>query len=108
MKQGTRFLLAAALAVGFAGAHAADAAQIATTAGCSACHAVDKKLVGPSWKEVAARYRGDAAAPALLAERVRKGSTGIWGQVPMVPVNSKTIGDADLKAVIAWVLKTPS
>lgn len=108
MNPPTRLLLAATLAAAFGGAHAADPAQVSASAGCSACHAVDKKLVGPSWKEVAARYRSDAAAPALLAERVRKGSTGVWGQVPMVPVDRKTIGDADLKAVIAWVLKTPS
>jgi cytochrome c len=108
MKQGTRLLLAAALAAGVGSVQAADAAQVSTTAGCSACHAIDKKLVGPSWKAVAARYRGDAAAPTLLADRVRKGSAGIWGQVPMVPVNAKTIGDTDLKAVIAWVLNTPS
>ena len=103
-----RLMLAAALAATFGSAHAADPAQASTQAGCAVCHAADKKLIGPSWKEVAARYKGNAGAPALLAERVRKGSTGVWGKVPMAPVDSKKISDADLKAVISWVLKTPS
>jgi cytochrome c len=64
--------------------------------------------VGPSWKDVAARYKGQAGAMAQTTERVRKGSNGVWGAVPMVPVPPKTLSDADLKAVLAWVLKTPT
>ena len=88
-------------------AHAADPAQVAAKAGCTACHAPDKKTVGPSIKEIAARYRGDPGAMATLSIRVRKGSSGIWGAVPMVPVDSKTLSDADLKAVLASWLKVP-
>ena len=107
MNRSDRLMLATALATALGTAHAADPAKLVTQYGCAACHAVDKKLVGPSWKDVATRYRGNAGAPALLAERVRKGSTGVWGQVPMAPVDAKTLADADLKALISWVLKTP-
>lgn len=100
-------LSAAALSAVLLGAPASASQQIATKAGCTACHAVDKKLVGPSYRDVAAKYRGRADAAALLAERVRKGGKGVWGQVPMLPVDAAKISDADLKAVIAWVLKTP-
>lgn len=107
MNRSDRLLMATALVATLGTAHAADPAKLSTQSGCAVCHAPDKKLIGPSWKEIAARYRGDAGAPALLAERVRKGSTGVWGKVPMAPVDAKTLGDADLKAVVSWVLKTP-
>jgi cytochrome c len=108
MNRSTRLALAVALASAFASSHAADPAKLSVQAGCAVCHAIDKKLIGPSWKDVATRYKGNAAAPALLAERVRKGSAGVWGQVPMAPVNAKTLADDDLKALISWVLKTPA
>ena len=103
-----RLALAAALGAACVAAQAADPAQIATRTGCASCHAVDKKLVGPSWKDVAARYKGNAGAMTQMSERVRKGSTGVWGKLPMAPVNAKALSDADLKAVLSWVLKTPS
>jgi cytochrome c len=78
---------------------------IAQKAGCMACHNVDKKIVGPAYKDVAAKYKGDAGAAARLAEKVRKGGTGVWGQIPMPPNPPDKISDADLKAVLAWVLK---
>ncbi|MCK7491140.1 MAG: c-type cytochrome [Comamonadaceae bacterium] len=78
---------------------------MAQKAGCTACHALDKKSVGPSWKDIAARYKGDAKAPALLAARVRQGSQGVWGAVPMVPVGPAQISDAQLKSVLDWALK---
>jgi cytochrome c len=81
--------------------------QIATKAGCAVCHTPDKKLVGPSYHDIALKYKGRADAPALLATRVRKGGTGVWGQIPMAPSDATKISDADLKAVIAWILKTP-
>jgi cytochrome c len=102
-----RWLLATALTAACAAASAADPAQLASKAGCSACHAADKRVVGPSVKEIAARYRNDAGALALLAGRVRKGGSGVWGKVPMVAVEAKTISDADLKAVLGAWLKTP-
>lgn len=98
--------LVAAMLV-LAGASAAASPQLATQAGCAVCHAADKRLLGSSWKEVAARYKGQADAPARLAAVVRKGGQGTWGKVPMAPVDSTKVSDADLKTLLAWVLKTP-
>jgi len=81
--------------------------KIAAASGCVACHASAKKLVGPSYKDIAAKYKGNAEAPALLAERIRKGSKGVWGTAPMPPTPAARLNDADLKAVVAWVLRTP-
>ena len=76
-----------------------------TQAGCQACHTKDKKVVGPAYKDVAAKYKGQADAVAKLGEKVRKGGHGVWGPVPMPPTGADKIGDADLKAAIEWVLK---
>ena len=83
----------------------ADDQAVATKAGCTVCHAKDKKLVGPSYQDVAKKYKGQADAHAKLALKVRKGGTGVYGPIPMPPNDDKKIGDADLKAVIAWILK---
>src|SRR5258706_5691006 len=72
----------------------ADASALAVKYNCQACHAADSKIVGPSYKEVAAKYAGDAGAPAKLAKKVKDGGSGVWGQVPMPPNN---VPDADLK-----------
>jgi cytochrome c len=76
-----------------------------TKAGCLACHAKDKKLVGPAYKDVAAKYKGKADAVATLSAKVRKGGQGVWGPVPMPPTAADKLSDADLKAAIEWVLK---
>src|SRR5215470_15590802 len=82
---------------------AADAAgaQLVTKYSCQACHTVDKKLVGPSYKEVAAKYAGDSGAAAKLEQKVKAGGTGVWGQIPMPPNN---VPDADLKTMVEWIL----
>ena len=69
--------------------------------GCLLCHTVDTKVLGPSYKDVAKKYKGDKDAPARLAERIRKGSTGIWGTVPMPPNDIK---EADALRLANWVL----
>ena len=69
---------------------------------CLACHATDKKLVGPSYKEVAAQYAKDPAAQAKLADKVKKGGQGAWGQVPMPP--NPAVPDADVQALVKWIL----
>jgi cytochrome c len=79
----------------------ADASALAAKYNCQACHAPDNKLVGPSYKEVAAKYAGDAGAPAKLAKKVKDGGSGVWGQVPMPPNN---VPDADLNALVTWIL----
>jgi cytochrome c len=71
---------------------------------CLTCHQLDKKLVGPSYHDVAAKYKGDKAAEAKLVDKVKKGGTGVWGQIPMPP-NDK-VPDADLKALVKWILTT--
>lgn len=74
---------------------------LAKSKGCMGCHAVDKKLVGPAYKEVAAKYKGDAKAPAMLAAKVIKGGSGTWGAIPM-PANKVT--DAEAATLVKWVL----
>ncbi len=71
---------------------------------CIACHAVDKKLVGPAYKDVAAKYRGDAEALTRLVQKVRSGGTGVWGEIPMPPNPEDRISDADLNAAVEWIL----
>ena len=86
-------------------AFAATPDEIMTKAGCLACHAKDKKLVGPSYKDVAAKYKGQGDAVAKLSDKVRKGGAGVWGPVPMIPHPADKISDADLKAVVESILK---
>ena len=83
------------------GPAAADLA-LATGKNCMACHAVDKKLVGPSYKDVAAKYAADKSATDKLAAKVIKGGSGVWGAVPM-PANPQ-VNDADAKKLVAWIL----
>jgi cytochrome c len=77
-----------------------------TKAGCMACHAKDKKLVGPSFKDIAAKYKGQADLVTKLSEKVRKGGSGVFGPVPMAPNPPDKISDADLKAAIEQILKS--
>lgn len=76
--------------------------QLAKKHNCLACHTVDKKMVGPSYKDVAAKYRSDAGAAAKLADKVKKGGQGVWGQVPMPP--NPTVPDAEVQALVKWIL----
>lgn len=82
-------------------------AELAKKSGCFACHTVDKKLVGPSYQDVAKRYAGDKNAEARLIEKVKKGGSGVWKDqgitVPMPP-NSMTVKDADIKTLVKWIL----
>lgn len=68
-----------------------------------ACHQVDKKSVEPSYQEIARKYKGQAGIAAKLAEKVKKGGQGVWGQVPMPP--NAAVPDADVKKLVEWVLK---
>ena len=83
----------------------ADPDAILNKSGCLACHAKDKKLVGPSFKDVAAKYKGQADAPTKLADKVRKGGAGSFGPIPMSANGPDKISDADLKTVIEAILK---
>jgi cytochrome c len=70
---------------------------------CLGCHAVDKKIVGPSFQSVAQKYKHDQNAPAFLKNKIAKGGSGSWGVVPM-PANAK-LSDADLSSLVAWILR---
>ena len=98
-------LLALAAASILAIAPRAEATEaIVKKARCIACHAVDVKRVGPAYKDVAAKYRGDSSAPAKLFDKVRRGGSGNWGEIPMIPHGADKISDEDLKAAIKWIL----
>ena len=99
--------LVAILLLSFTAAAAhADADAILNKAGCMACHAKDKKLVGPSFKDIAAKYKGQADAPVKLAGKVRKGGAGVFGPIPMSPNGPDKVNDADLKTAIEAILKS--
>ena len=101
MKQLATILGTAAVAVSISLPAAASEA-LAKKHNCLACHTVDKKVVGPAYKEVAAKYRGDKTAETKLFDKVKKGGVGAWGQIPMPP--NATVPDADIKTLVKWVL----
>lgn len=76
--------------------------QLATAKNCMACHAVDKKLVGPSYKDIAAKYTGQKDAADKLGVKVIKGGSGVWGPVPM-PANAQVNAD-EAKKLVVWIL----
>ncbi|MFZ5524557.1 MAG: c-type cytochrome [Pseudomonadota bacterium] len=81
---------------------AADMPELAKKHGCTNCHKIDKKVVGPSWNDVAAKYKGDAEAAAKLSTKIIKGGSGAWGAIPM-PGNSK-ISDAEVNELVTFIL----
>lgn len=90
----------AAAGIVMAGQAQADEA-LAKAKGCLACHAVDKKLVGPAYKDVAAKYKGDKDAVSKLVAKVKAGGKGNWGEVPMPP---QALSDDEAKKLVTWVL----
>jgi len=92
--------LFAALSV--ASGAAVASADLAKAKNCLACHAMDKKLVGPAYKDVAAKYAGDKDAATKLAKKIREGGTGVWGQVPM-PANPQ-VSEAEAVTLAKWIL----
>jgi len=92
-------LIAAAAALAAPQAHAS--AELAKKYNCAACHAPDKKVVGPAWQDVSAKYKGQSDMPEKLAAKVKAGGKGVWGQVPMPPNN---VPDEDIKTLVAWAL----
>ena len=96
-----KVLVLALVGAGFAIPAQADEA-LAKKHNCLACHTVDKKLVGPSYKEIAKKYKGQNVA-ATLETKVKKGGQGVWGPVPMPP--NAAVPDADIKKLVDWILK---
>ena len=80
----------------------ADGETTAKAKGCLGCHGIDHKIVGPGYKDVAAKYKGDAAATTALAEKIKKGGSGNWGAVPMPP--QATLTDAEIQELVSWIL----
>jgi cytochrome c len=76
--------------------------DLAQKKNCMACHAVDKKVVGPAYKEVATKYAGQKDAVEKLTQKVMKGGVGVWGQIPM-PANPQ-VSDAEAKQLVTWIL----
>jgi cytochrome c len=85
-----------------ANASAEDAMALATKSGCLACHQVETKVVGPAYKDVAAKYKGQDGALDMLAAKVKAGGSGVWGPVPMPP--NVNVSDEDIKTIVTWVL----
>ena len=94
-------LIVAALGLAFTAAPALASMELATKSACTACHAVDKKLVGPAYKDVAAKYKGDKGAVATLAAKIKTGGKGVWGEVPMPPNN---VTPEEATKLATWVL----
>ncbi|MDO9483575.1 MAG: c-type cytochrome [Hydrogenophaga sp.] len=100
-----QLVLAAATLLAVTGASAMDAAAakaLASKSACLACHAVDKKLVGPSYKDVAAKHKGQADAEAKVAARIKSGGSGMYGPIPMPA--QPNLKDDELKLLAAWIL----
>jgi cytochrome c len=83
-------------------ASAADGAALAQKNACLSCHSVDKKIVGPAYKDVAKKYAGDKGAQAKLVAKVKAGGKGVWGDIPMPP--NPQVSPADLNTIVAWIL----
>lgn len=97
-----KLLLFAALGLMAASGGVAASEQLAKAKNCLACHATDKKLVGPSYKDIAAKYAKDGAAAGKLAKKIREGGVGVWGQIPM-PANPQ-VSEAEAQTLAKWVL----
>ena len=104
MKLAILTLAAAALvaAPAYAALDNAQAEAMMKKDGCAACHAVDKKIVGPAYVDVAAKYKGDKNAQAALEKKVKEGGAGVWGPVPMPP--NAQVPANDIKELVTWVL----
>ncbi len=100
----TRYLVILAASLVFAGNALAESGEVlAKNNNCLTCHAVDKKVLGPSFKDVAAKYKNNKGAQAALEKKVRSGGSGAWGKMPM-PATAISVSDGDIKGIVQWVL----
>lgn len=97
-----KYILAIVLAISFNSANANEA--LAQKSGCLACHNVNVKILGPAYKDVAAKYRGQAGAEDKLVAKVKAGGSGVWGPIPM-PAHPQ-IKEEDIRTIVKWVLTT--
>jgi cytochrome c len=104
MKYFSNIALGTCLVLGSLNAIAADPAEaLAQKSGCLNCHSINNKILGPAYKDVAAKYKGDKTAEARLIAKVKAGGSGAWGSMPMPP-NSPQVKDEDIKTIVKWVL----
>jgi len=101
MKRNLIATLTAGLLLASAGIAQANE-ELAVKSGCTGCHKIDAKLVGPAYKDVAAKYKGDKKAEAMLIAKVKNGGTGVWGAIPMPP--NAAVKDEDIKTLVKWIL----
>jgi cytochrome c len=94
-------VVAVSAALSFAGVAAASE-ELAKKSGCAACHAMDKKMVGPSYKDIQAKYKATKNAESMLAGKIKNGSSGVWGAIPMAPTAG--LSDADAQTLAKWVM----
>lgn len=98
-----RVISAAAVTLGLLLAGGAQADEkLAQANGCMTCHQIDKKILGPSYKDVAAKYRGNAGAEAAMVKKVKEGGKGAWGEMAMPP--NAHVKDADIQVIVKWIL----
>jgi cytochrome c len=97
-------IVLAGFAAMYAGATLADnkGEDLIKKYGCTACHSVDKKIVGPAYKDVANKYRNDAKAATYLHDKIKKGGSGVWGPVPMPP--NTQVPDGDITTMVTYIL----
>jgi cytochrome c len=98
-----KFVFAVMFAVGALFTGSATASEkLAQSSGCMTCHAIDRKTIGPSYKDIAAKYRNDKGAEASLVKKVKSGGSGVWGPTPMPP--NAHVKEDDIKAMVTWIL----
>jgi cytochrome c len=98
-----KFLFAVLFALGtIAAGNATASEKLAQSSGCMTCHSVDRKVIGPGYKEIAAKYRNDKGAEANLVKKVKAGGSGVWGSTPMPP--NAHVKEDDIKAIVTWIL----
>ncbi len=98
-----KFVFAVLFTLGLlASGSVAASEKLAQASGCMTCHAIDRKVIGPSFKEITAKYGSDKNAEANLVKKVKAGGSGVWGQIPMPP--NAHVKEDDIKAIVAWIL----
>lgn len=101
---GIRYLVMLVAGLVFAGNVLAESGEVlAKNANCLTCHAIDKKALGPSIKDIAAKYKNDKGAQIALEKKVRSGGAGTWGKMPM-PATAMSVSDGDIKSIVQWIL----
>lgn len=104
MRPNHRLTLLLALTAGLLPGATQANLELADKVGCTSCHAVDQRKMGPPFLEVAKKYQGEAQAFAQLRDKVRQGGRGVWGRAPMPPYGPDRLSDAELDAILRWVL----